>query len=375
MPTISHSRCLIALAATGAAGALTASMAAAVPAGVASPAGTPRHGNAFRQVKLVADIPGTAKITDKNLVNAWGLAFSPTSPLWVSNNATSTSTLYTGAAGGNPVSKVPLVVSIPGGGAPTGVIYNPTKAFTLSTQGKSGPAAFIFAGEDGDISGWNPTGDATKAVLTAHRAHSVFKGLTMTTMRHRRFLLVTNFHQNRIDIFNRHFRHVTRPGAFRSRMIPPGYAPFNVARLRGRVYVTYAKQDSTRTDDVAGRGHGFVNVFSSRGRFLHPLVRRGVLDSPWGLAIAPRGFGRFAGKLLIGNFGNGRIHVVIPRTGRVVATLRDRMGRPLVIDGLWGLLPGNGTAGRRSDVWFSAGPDGESHGLLGILRARRDNSG
>jgi uncharacterized protein (TIGR03118 family) len=193
----------------------------------------------------------------------------------------------------------------------------------------------------------------------------------MDTMGGRRFLLAANFHQNRIDIFNGHFRHVAMPGAFRSRTIPAGYAPFNVARLRGRVYVTYAKQDSARKDDVAGHGHGFVNVFSSRGRFLHPLVRRGVLNSPWGLAIAPRGFGRFAGKLLIGNFGNGRIHVVNPRSGRLVATLRNGAGKPLAIDGLWGLLPGNGTAGRRSDVWFSAGPDDESHGLLGILRARR----
>jgi uncharacterized protein (TIGR03118 family) len=368
MPTISRSRCLTTLAVLGAAGALMASMAAAGEAGVAT--GMQRHGNSFQQVDLVADIPGTAKLTDTNLVNAWGLALSPTSPLWVSNNGTSTSTLYTGAVGGDPVTKVPLDVSIPGGGAPTGTVYNPTTAFVLSTQGKSGPAAFIFAGEDGDISGWNPTGDATKAVLTAHVAHAVFKGLTMDTIGSRHFLLVSNFHQNRIDIFNSHFRQVEMPNAFRSRNIPDGYAPFNVATLRGLVYVTYAKQDPAREDDVSGHGHGFVNVFNRRGQFLHPLVRRGVLNSPWGLAVAPHGFGRFAGNLLIGNFGNGRIHVVNPHSGRVVATLHNGEGRPLEIDGLWGLLPGNGTAGRRSDVWFSAGPDDESHGLLGILRVR-----
>jgi uncharacterized protein (TIGR03118 family) len=150
--------------------------------------------------------------------------------------------------------------------------------------------------------------------------------------------------------------------------VPDGYAPFDVARLGHRVFVTYAKQDPARMDDVPGRGHGFVDVFSQGGRFLDSLVRRGVLDSPWGLAIAPRGFGPFSGRLLVGNFGNGRIHVVSRRTGQVLGALRDRSGHPVQIDGLWGLLPGNGTAGGRSDVWFSAGPDGESHGLLGILR-------
>ncbi len=373
MPTLSRSRSLMmTLAAVGAVGVVTSLTTPVSQAGTPAQPLVPLHGNEFRQLNLVADTHGVAQITDPNLVNAWGLAFSPTSPLWVSNNGTNTSTLYSGAKGGTgSVTQVPLVVKIPGGGAPTGVVYNPTKAFALSTHAKSGPANFIFAGEDGDISGWNPTDDATKAVLVAHTPHAVFKGLTMDTMGGRHFLLATNFHQNRVEVFNSHFSAVSMPRAFRSATIPKGYAPFNIAALGRRVYVTYAKQDAARKDDLSGHGHGFVNVFTSRGRFLHPLVRRGVLDSPWGLAIAPRGFGAFAHKLLVGNFGNGRIHVVNRHTGRVIATLRNAHGKPIAIDGLWGLLPGNGTAGRRSDVWFSAGPDGESHGLLGILRARR----
>jgi uncharacterized protein (TIGR03118 family) len=364
MHRVPRSRSVLMLAAVGAISAAT-SFATLPP----TEAGMASH-NSFHRLNLVADTAGRARITDPNLVNAWGLAFSPTSPLWVSNNGTDTSTLYSGATmPGTPVSQVPLVVSIPGGGAPTGLVYNPTGAFRLSTHGRSGPAAFIFAGEDGDISAWNQTGNVTQADLVAHTRNAVYKGLAMVTMGSRPFLLAANFHRDRVDIFNSRFAHVSRPGAFGSRRVPRGYAPFNVAALGGRVYVSYAKQDADRVDDVAGPGHGFVNVFSSQGRFLHQLVRRGPLDSPWGMAIAPTGFGRFAGKLLVGNFGNGEIHVIGPRTGRVVATLRNRAGMPVVIHGLWGLLPGNGTAGGTSDVWFSAGPGHESHGLLGILRS------
>jgi uncharacterized protein (TIGR03118 family) len=169
-------------------------------------------------------------------------------------------------------------------------------------------------------------------------------------------------------MWNQSFTPVRRANAFVGRNVPAGYAPFDVADLGGRVYVTYAKQDAARHDDVAGPGHGFLNVFTQNGRFIKTLVSRGALDSPWGLAIAPSGFTPYAGKLLVGNFGNGRIHVVDPRSGMVMATLMNRAGKPIVIDGLWGLRPGNGTAGATSDVWFSAGPGGEAHGLLGILR-------
>ncbi len=265
---------------------------------------------------------------------------------------------------------MPLDVRIPGGGDPTGVVFNPTERFTLSTGGKSGPALFVFAGENGDISAWNRSGDPTKAVLVAHTDHAVYKGLTIVTVGGKPYLLVANFQRNRVDVFNDHFQHVSVPHAFSSEHIPDGYAPFNIANLDGRVYVTYAKQDAKGEDDVAGPGNGFVNVFDQRGHFLDSLLRRGVLDAPWGVTIAPQGFGAFAGKLLVGNFGDGRIHVVDQRDGRVIATLRDKAHEPIEIEGLWGLLPGNGTAGERSDVWFSAGPDDESHGLLGILQHR-----
>jgi uncharacterized protein (TIGR03118 family) len=366
MPRLSQSRSSTVLAVVSLVGALVGLTAA-------TPAQARDHDdvNRFRVARLVSDQPGKAQTTDPNLVNAWGLAFSPTSPLWVSNNGTSTSTLYTGATSpSTSITQVPLVVKIPAGGAPTGVVFNPTNGFALGSGGKTGPALFIFAAETGSITAWNSSGDPTRAVKVAHVRNAVFKGLAMVSMDDKPYLLATDFHHGRVDVFDSTFHRVSMPRAFGSHRIPRGYAPFNVADLDGRVYVTYAKQDSARHDDVAGRGHGFLSVFGSRGHFLRTLVRRGPLDSPWGLAVAPRGFGGLAGRLLVGNFGNGRIHVVDRGTGRVVATLRNGSGRPVVIDGLWALLPGNGVSGSTSDVWFSAGPDGESHGLLGMLHAR-----
>lgn len=360
----SRSAPLTLLAAATSVAVLTVSTAA-----LATPSGASVSPNRFQRLNLIADTHGKARITDPHLVNAWGLAATPTSPLWVSDNGADVSTVYTGATGtGNPPMRR-MVVSIPGG-APTGVVFNPTSRFVLSRQGKSGPATFIFAGEHGNISAWNHSGNPTKAVLVAHTPNSVYKGLTRVTMHGRSFLLAANFHLDRVDVFNSRFVRVSRPSAFQGRGIPRGYAPFNVSTLGGRVYVTYAKQDAAKVDDMAGPGHGFVNVFSQSGRFLRSLVRRGALNSPWGLAIAPRAFGAFAGDLLIGNFGNGRIHVVNRKTGHVLATLLNGRGKPISIDGLWGLRPGNGTFGRRSDVVFSAGPGGEAHGLVGILRAR-----
>jgi uncharacterized protein (TIGR03118 family) len=199
----------------------------------------------------------------------------------------------------------------------------------------------------------------------------VFKGLALLQRRHGGpEILVADFAHARIVAFDGAFQPVKLPSrAFTDRRIPRGYAPFNVAVLGDRVFVTYALQDAMKHDDVAGPGHGFVDVYSTSGRLLDRFARRGVLNSPWGLAIAPARFGAFSGDVLVGNFGDGRIHAFDPWSGRLRGVLRDAHGRPIVIDGLWALLPGNGTSAGTSDVWFSAGPNDEAHGLLGVLRA------
>jgi uncharacterized protein (TIGR03118 family) len=321
----------------------------------------------YQQINLVSDQPGVAQLQDTNLVNPWGLSSSPTSPLWVSDNGTDKTTLYTGGVSGQPASIVPLVVSIPGG-APTGQVFNSTNDFQLPTGGK---AFFIFAGENGELSAWNPA-QGTSAVLMSPSRGGVYKGLALVSTSRGSRLLVANFHAGRIEVFNGSFHRVDSDGRFRSVGIPHGYAPFDVAVLGNRVFVSYAKQDAARHDDVAGAGHGFVNVFDLAGRFEQRFATRGVLNSPWAMIVAPQGFGDFSGDVLIGNFGDGMIHAFNSH-GRLVGTLRDAGGKPLAIDGLWALKPGNGVSGASSDVWFSAGPDGESHGLLGILHSTDDD--
>ncbi len=313
--------------------------------------------------KLVSDQPGMARLTDPDLVNAWGLALTPTSPLWVSDNGTDASTLYTDT--GPAVAKVPLTVSVPAA-APTGAVFNDTSAFVV--PGTDNPALFLFATETGRIAAWNQaTGSVARTV--ARVGDAVFKGLTIAHSPFGPLLLATDFHNGRVAVFDSSFTRLSVPGLFRDERLPAGYAPFNAMEVGSRVYVTYAKQDAAAHDDVPGLGHGFIDVYTNYGAFIARLVSRGDLDSPWGMAIAPSSFGPLAGKLLVGNFGNGRIHAYNRWSGSMIATLRGHDGDPLVIDGLWGLLVGNAAAGGSNAVWFSAGPDQEAHGLLGTLTA------
>jgi len=332
-----------------------------------TPAAAATAPTAFAETDLVSNIPGRAALTDPAVVNAWGLALSPTSPLWVANNGTNTATLYAGGANGGPVTKVPLTVAIPGG-APTGQAFNDTTAFVVTGPGGSGPARFLFVSEGGDLTGWNPTAAPTTAILAAHVDGAVYKGLTLLHTDFGPFLLAADFHNARIDVFDGQFRRVTLPAPFfTDPKLPSGYAPFNVAVLGGAVYVTYAKQDAEGEDEVSGPGLGFVDQFTTFGLLARRVASHGVLNAPWGLAIAPASFGRFAGDLLVGNFGDGRISV-FDRSGGFDGQLRDSAGRPIAIDGLWALLPGTANTGGTDAVWFSAGPNDEADGLVGLIR-------
>jgi uncharacterized protein (TIGR03118 family) len=338
--------------------------------------------SAFRQVNLVSDVPGVAPLTDSDLVNAWGLSASPGtdqapgSPLWVSDNGTDETTLYQGATA-TSVSKAALVVQI-SSGAPTGQVFNTdTSGFVVrDAEGHSGAARFIFASENGGIDGWNPAVGATgpgpstvTEVAVRNGAKAVYKGLAIAQASDgHTYLYTANFRSGRIEAYDDTFTPVQLPGGlFVDPRIPAGYAPFNVQELAGRLYVSYARQDPLLKDDVAGQGHGFVNVFNNDGGFIRRLVTRGQLDSPWGLALAPAGFGGFGGALLVGNFGNGHINAYDPATGAHLGQLRSTHGKPIVIDGLWALRFGNGNAAKTGELLFSAGPADETHGLLGKI--------
>jgi uncharacterized protein (TIGR03118 family) len=361
-------------------------VAALSPTAVAASPSRDGHSGGYRVVNLVSNRSGHAPLTDPDLVNAWGLSASPGtnrapgSPLWVSDNGTDRTTLYAGATSSS-VSKVGLTVSVVSG-APTGTVFNtdtdPNAFVVQDSAGHSGPAVFLFDSENGGIDAWNPAVGASAAARstvteTAVRngANAVYKGLAMgRTANGHTYLYAANFRSGRVEAYDDAFTPVELPGGlFVDPRIPAGYAPFNVQELAGRLYVSYAKQDATLHDDVAGRGHGFVDVFRNNGRFLRRLVTRGALDSPWGLALAPRGFGRFGGALLVGNFGNGHINAYDPRTGVHLGQLRRPDGRPIVIDGLWALRFGNGNAARTGQLIFSAGPHKESDGLLGKIVA------
>lgn len=342
--------------------AITCALAAAIPV-VASAGASPGR---YQQTNLISDIPGVARITDPNLVNPWGQAASPTSPLWVADNGANVSSLYTGGVNGSIPVIVPLVVSIPEG-APTGAVFNSTRDFVVHTDAGSAPANFIFDSEAGRLTAWSKAVSGTRAQVEATDRNGVYKGLAIASADGANFLYATNFRANRIAVFNGHFKRVTLSGSFSDPGLPDGYAPFGIQLLAGKLYVTYAKQNAAKHDDVAGPGHGFVDVYDTSGHLLRRLVSRGDLNSPWGLALAPAEFGAFAGDLLVGNFGDGAIHAYDPTTGAEKGQLINTDGNPIRIDGLWALRFGNGTFANDGTLVFTAGIGGEAHGLLGEI--------
>lgn len=345
---------------------------------------TTRHG--FVERDLVSDIPGRAETTDPNLVNPWGLVRKNNGAILVSNNGSDTATAYSGARDNQPVNNTGLLVKFPAGAAPDGVVRNDTDTFRFSAGGKSGPARFLFSSESGSLFAFNPD-VSPNAVQVAFEpsdgTNAVFKGLALVPgkkkgkednkrqdKKHEKpRILVANFRDARVDSFDTNFKLLPPGGRFQDPSLPAGFAPFGIKTIGDKVFVTYALQDAAKHDDVAGPGNGFINVFSTEGKLLKRFASRGVLNSPWGLETAPKGFGQFAGDLLVGNFGDGRIHAFDLKTGRFEGTVTNPAGNPIVIPGLWGLQRGTDQSGGRHTVWFAAGIDDEAHGLLGTLRA------
>ena len=322
-------------------------------------------GEDFTIVNEVSDQAAVgAPTTDPLLVNAWGLSEAPAGgPLWVSNNGTGTSTLYNFTS----FAKIPLNVTIPGGGgsdgAPTGTVFtsHTGNSFRVSENGVTGHSLFLFDGEDGSISGWSPTVDLTHAIIAVdHSAQGdVFKGMTLTNLGAAPEILAADFAHNQVEVFNNQFH---QTGSFTDTSLPAGYAPFNVQTLNGKVYVAFALHGEG-LDEAHGAGLGFVDVFDTSGHKIQTLISGGALNAPWGLTIAPASFGKFAGALLVGNFGDGKVNAFYPTTGAFMGALSAPGGAPLTIDGLWALRNGpNGT------VVFSSGPNEESHGLIGVIR-------
>jgi uncharacterized protein (TIGR03118 family) len=324
----------------------------------------------FSVTNLVSDLPGAAKFTDPDLVNPWGVSFGPGKEFWISDNGTGKSTLYLGDG-----TKQSLVVDIPGvggsAGTPSGQVFNGNGKFNVEENGKVGSSIFIFVAEDGTISGWDPKVDATHAIMAVnHSTTSVFKGAALGQAGPNEELFVTNFRAGTVDIFAANFSQVHIPGAFVDPRVPKGYAPFNIQNLGGDLYVTYAKQDAEKHDDVAGAGNGFVDEFDTRGHLVRRLQHGDWLNSPWGLTLAPATFGKFAGDLLVGNFGSGQIDAYSVATGKFAGSLDGPNGQPIHESGLWDITPGSGGPTESIDtLFFTAGLNQESDGLFGTIEA------
>ena len=335
-----------------------------------------RHGNekviGYRQVNLVSDQPGIALLQDTNLVNAWGMSFSPTSPFWVSDNGTGKATLYAvtnDTSGSIQVTKLGLEVNIPGEGNVTGQVFNNTTNFNGDV--------FIFVSEDGTISGWRGA-LGTSAEILATRSNAVYKGVTLVSTAAGPMLLAANFSEGTVDVYDSDLKLIDQlsdPHA------PAGYAPFNVQSVEGLIFVTFAKQDADKEDDVAGPGNGLIDVLDLKTQKFHRFAtgsdaggRLRAIDSPWGVVLAPRTFGKHEDELLVGNFGSGTI-MAFDEHGHFNGFIESSPGKPLVIEGLWALSLGNGrSAGVPGKLYFTAGPQGESHGLFGSVEPvfRRD---
>jgi len=326
----------------------------------------------YAQHNLVSDGAVPEGLVDPNLVNAWGLASSPTSPWWISDNGTGRSTLYSVGTG-----SIPLIVTVPGAmgkqSAPTGLVFNGGTGFVVNNGAGTSPARFIFASEDGTISGFR----GVPVVLAVNNSASgaVYKGLAIASTATGDFIYATNFHAGAVDVFDSKFKPVHTPGAFTDRTLPEGYAPFGIQNLGGAIYVTYALQNADKHDDVPGEGHGFVDAFDTAGNLVRRVASKGRLNSPWGLALAPADFGFFSGDLLVANFGDGHINAFDPERLRGNGGYQQRGmfhsadGPPLAIDGLWAIAFGSGAPnnGPTNTLFFTAGPFDEGHGLFGSL--------
>ncbi|MGZ3240567.1 MAG: TIGR03118 family protein [Burkholderiaceae bacterium] len=326
----------------------------------------------YQQHNLVSDGFVPADNSDQNLINSWGLAFNPFGPVWVADNGAGVSTLYDGDGKLQPlVVQIPTPAGAPGKGTPTGIVFNGSTGFAVTVGSTSGPSRFIFATEDGVIAGWAPTVDATHAIRVIDNSKTtaaVYKGLALSAGGNGSLLYAADFHNNKIDVFDSSFKAMTLTGTFSDPNLPAGFAPFGIQAINGNIYVSYAKQDDKKHDDVAGKGLGFINVFDPNGHLIRRVVSWGSLNSPWGMTLAPAGFGKFSNRLLVGNFGDGKINAYDIATGQFIGKLKSLDKHAIQISGLWGLAFGNGFVKQPvNTLFFAAGPGDEAHGLYGRI--------
>ena len=349
----------------------------------------PLPGSAYQQTNLVSDVPGLAPTTDPNLQNPWGISQTPDGQFRVADNHAGVATLFNAAG---QVVGAPITIPTPPGvtppAAPNGNVFNTTNDFVISHDGKSAPATVIFSTEDGTIVGFNPKVDKNEGVIAADLSQTgaVFKTLTAGTVNGANYLFASDFHNGTVDVFDKNFQlHTFSEDQFTDPSIPAGFAPFGLKNVNGTLFVTYAKQDAARHDDVAGVGNGFIDEFTLSGQLITRFASQGLLNSPHGIAVAPDNFGQFSNALLVGNFGDSKVNAFDLKTGAFLGQLTDAQGHPLILNGgfqendtkgLWGLTFGNGNGGAATNsLFFAAGINDENDGLFGKVTVSGEDFG
>jgi uncharacterized protein (TIGR03118 family) len=343
----------------------------ATPAAAAEP-------NAYTIRNLVSDGSVPADNTDPNLIDGWGVAFNPNGVVWVNSANAGKAVLYDG--NGVPQS---LVVTVPaaangGQGIPTGIVFSDSNDFAVRKGTLSGPSRFLFASLTGSISGWAPNVDLTNAIVAVDNSGegASYTGLALAANGSGNFLYAADVRRGRIDVFDRNFAPATLAGDFTDPNLPRGFVPFAIHNLQGNLYVSFGKLNASGDFVQTGKGLGIVSTFDADGRFLRRIGGDQHLNAPWGMVIAPAGFGRFSNRLLVGNFGDGSIQAFDLANGRRVGALRTSQGKRLAIPVLWGMAFGNGILNQPTDVlFFAAGPNFGAGGLYGRISPTTADSG
>jgi uncharacterized protein (TIGR03118 family) len=328
-----------------------------------------------------AEVVATTTVIDANLQNPWGIAFAPGQPFWIADNNSNLSTLYsgtgeieTGAVTGSNSVGIAIPSSVAGVQSnPTGQVYNGTGGFLIATSKGQETALFIFDGEGGTLSAWAQDSGATAVTayddgVTNGANHAVYKGLAMGTVSGATYLYATDLHNNKVDVFDTNFsKPAAMQGKFVDSTMPAGFVPFGIEALQNQLYVTYAMADSAMHDEVAGAGLGYLDIFDFSGNLVKRFASAGVLNAPWGIALAPSGFGSLAGDLLVGNFGDGHINVYAP-DGTSMGPLAVNNGGAVAIPGLWSLRFGNGDADKPvTTLFYTAGFADQTDGVFGSI--------
>jgi uncharacterized protein (TIGR03118 family) len=360
-------------------------------AGPAASAASPQPSTVvFTDTALVADkaeVVASAKTVDANLQNPWGIAVATGLPFWIADNNSNLATLYSGAGDvetqevtGSASTGIAIPASAAGVQAnPTGQVYNGTGSFVITTSKGQETALFLFDGEGGTIAGWAM--DSGSTAVTAYddgiangANHAVYKGLALGTVNGATFLYATDLHNNKVDVFDTNFaKPADMQGKFQDPAIPKGFVPFGISAVNNQLYVTYAMQDTAQHDEVPGAGLGYVDVFDLSGNLVSRFASAGALNAPWGITVAPSGFGSLAGDVLIGNFGDGKINIFTPNGTQLATSVGPLMGgngQPFAFPGLWSLVFGNGDSDKPlTTLFYTAGFADQTDGVFGTITA------